>query len=59
MFIIFSAIAFFYAYLSFQDSNMLSFYISLAVGAVFIGLMVLNIVQVNKEKKAKLAKKIV
>jgi len=51
MLIILSVIAFFYAYLSFEDGNMLSFYISLSVGVLFIAFMVNNIIQVNKEKK--------
>ncbi len=51
MLIILSAVAFFIAYLSFQDGYMIRFYISLFVGVLFIGFMVNNIIQVNKEKK--------
>jgi len=51
MLILFSAIAFFYAYLSYQDGKMTSFYISVAVGILFLGLMVNNVIQVNKKKK--------
>jgi len=50
MLIILSAIAFFYAYLSFQDNEMINFYISLSVGVIFVGLMVNNIIQMNKKK---------
>ena len=51
MLILFSAIAFFYAYLSFQDNDMINFYISLAVGIIFMALMVNNMIKVNKENK--------
>ncbi len=51
MLILFSAIAFFYAYLSFQDNEMTNFYISLSVGIIFVALMVNNVIQVNKKKK--------
>jgi len=51
MLILFSAIAFFYAYLSFQDNEMMNFYISLSVGIIFIALMVNNMIKVNKENK--------
>ena len=50
MLIVFSVIAFFYAYLSFQDNEMMNFYISLSVGIIFVGLMVNNVIQVNKKK---------
>ena len=53
MFIILAAIAFLYAYLSYQDSNMMSFYIALSIGAFFISFMIYNIIQVTKEKKEK------
>jgi len=51
MLIVLSAIAFFYAYLSFQDNEMISFYISLLVGIILIGFMLNNIIQVKKMKK--------
>jgi len=51
MLILFSAIAFFYAYISFQDHEMTNFYISLGVGILFLGMMVNNVIQVNKRKK--------
>ena len=51
MLILFSVIAFFFAYMSFQDGEMTKFYILISVGIVFIGLMVNNIIQVNKDKK--------
>ena len=50
MLIVFSVIAFFYAYLSFQDNEMMNFYISLSVGIIFMALMVNNVIQVNKKK---------
>jgi len=50
MLIILSVIAFFYAYLSFQDNEMISFYIALSVGIIFIGAMVNNVTQIKKMK---------
>ena len=51
MLIILSAVAFFISYLSFQDGNMIRFYISLFAGVLFIGFMVNNVIQVSKDKK--------
>jgi 1,4-dihydroxy-2-naphthoate octaprenyltransferase len=53
MLIVFSVIAFFYAYISYQDKEMTSFYIAVGIGILFIGLMVNNVIQVNKMKKNK------
>jgi hypothetical protein len=53
MLIVLSVIAFFYAYLSFQDNEMTSFYIALATGILFIGFMVNNVIQVRKMKNKK------
>jgi len=53
MLIILSAIAFFYAYLSFQDNEMISFYIALSVGVICIGFMVNNVIQIKKMKAKK------
>jgi len=50
MLIILSVIAFFYAYLPFQDNEMISFYIALSVGIIFIGAMVNNVTQIKKMK---------
>ncbi len=51
--IIFTVIAFFYAYLSFQDGKMIHFYIALLLGIIFIAAMVNNIIQVRKMQKKK------
>ena len=51
MLMILSVIAFFIAYLSFQDGQMIRFYLSLFAGILFIGFMANNIIQVNKAKK--------
>ncbi len=53
MLILFSAIAFIFAYMSYQDGEMINFYIALGLGIFFIGLMVNNIIKVNKETTAK------
>lgn len=53
MLIVLSAIAFLYAYFSFQDNEMISFYISILVGIVLIGVMVNNVIQVRKMKNKK------
>ena len=53
MLILFSAIAFIFAYMSFQDGEMVNFYISLGLGIFFIGLMANNIIKVNRENTAR------
>jgi len=53
MLIILSVIAFFYAYLSFQDNEIISFYIALSGGILFIGAMVNNVIQIKKMESKK------
>lgn len=53
MLIIFTAIAFSYAYLSYQVNEMSSFYIALAMGIIFIGFMLNNIIKVMRMKNKK------
>jgi len=50
MLIVLSAIAFLYAYFSYQDNEMSSFYVSILVGIILIGFMVNNVIQVRKMK---------
>ncbi len=51
MLILFSAIAFIFAYMSYQDGEMINFYSALGMGVLFIGLMINNIIKVNNKKK--------
>ena len=51
MCMIIAVFSFFYAYISYRSDNMLSFYIALSVGLIFIVLMIINIISIKKKRR--------